>query len=165
VLRSGQPQTDVTTPSDELHGKVSTDDSGTVVIEARGMVASGAAVRKLLGTAYSAGAEGNEAVVVELGTVDSGAVVEVAGYCWHSRERQRGGSGEPHSGTGLTVNTRHHIDQSTDLRFYVPPGTKQVISETFFTAKSLGLVLKSNLTQQQKVRMSAALCAASAYIK
>ena len=113
MLLSGQPQTDVTTPPDELHGKVSSDDSGAVVTEARGTVASGAAARKLLGTAYSAGAAVNEApgevVVVQLSTVDSGAVVDVPGYCWHSRDRQRGGSGELHSATGLTVNKTHHI--------------------------------------------------------
>ena len=50
VLFSGQPQTDVTNPpDDELHGKGSTDDS--VVDTARGKVDSGAAVRRLLGTA------------------------------------------------------------------------------------------------------------------
>lgn len=103
MLLSGQPQTDVTTPPDELHGKVSMDDSGAVANEARGTVASGAVVRKLLGTAYSAQMLA-EAVLVVLGKVDSGAVVKVPGYCWQSRVKQcGGGSGELHSATGLTV--------------------------------------------------------------
>jgi len=53
VLRSGQPQIDVTTPDDELRGKGSTDASGAVANKVRGTatVDSGATVRKLLGTA------------------------------------------------------------------------------------------------------------------
>ena len=118
MLLSGQPQIDVTTPPDELHGKVNTDDSGVAADEARGTVASGTVVRKLLGTAYSAVAEVNEAlgeaVVVVLGKVDSAAADEVPGCCWHNRVRQCGGSGEPHSATGLTVDRTHNITVSKE---------------------------------------------------
>lgn len=137
MLLSGQPQTEVTTPPVELHAKPSTDGSGALTKEAWGTVASGVAVRKLLGmaysaneshatvgsgavvckllgTAYSAGAgvmEGLlEAVVAALGKVESSAAaVVVPKDCWHSRVRHRGGSGELHSATGLTANKTHHI--------------------------------------------------------
>jgi len=71
VLFSGQPQIDVTNRPDELHGKVSTEDSGAVVNVTQGTADSGAVVRRLLGMAYS-GIE----FEMELAKLGSGAVVK-----------------------------------------------------------------------------------------
>ena len=139
VLFSGQPQIDVTNPPDELHGKVSTDDSGAVVDKAQGKAGSGAVVRRLLGTAYSGkefdkefGKVGWGAVVTtEPGKVESGPVFEVLpAYWWHSRVRHRWGSGDAHSATGLTVND--HITATPSA----PHTTTTTIATTTTTTPS-----------------------------
>jgi len=110
VFFSGQPQIDVTMLPDELQGKVTTDAAGSVFNKVRGTVDSATVVRKLHGTVYS-GAEfddelGTVVVKSAQGKVGWGPVVDV--YCWQSRVRHRGGSGELHSGTGLTASNQSH---------------------------------------------------------
>ena len=88
MFLSGHPQIDVTTLPDELHGRFFTDVSGAVNSEAvHGRADAGVVVRKLLGTAYSAGAEFDEelgkvcSVGEVLAPVDCGPVFEVLACC------------------------------------------------------------------------------------